>query len=241
MNLMRSVSALALVFLFAFTLIPVSAQGDESAGPLEDISQLEGIEEGVARTWSVDFAALAEVTPEAGATAETDSFDPFAELEGLYFVIGQVMKFDNDEHAEAAFELYRDTGSGEIEASMEVGEVDISEEEIEDLGDQAHAFTVYGADEALSGYFRLALAREGEYVFAVFSFATTEDELVGADSVLEHMVDDGEMSGDDEEFVTDGTSTGGLWGFLPDNDHEALKELIPASDEILFPVPDETS
>jgi hypothetical protein len=231
-----------MTFLFAFTLIPASAQDDESVGPLEDISQLEGIEAGIARTWSIDFAALAEITPEAGSTPESDSFDPFAGLEGLYFMTGQVMKFDNNEHAEAAFELYRDNGVEEIEASVEegAGELEISEEEIDGLGDQAHAFTVFGADETFEGYFRFVFAREDEYVFAVISVATTEDAASVGDSVLELIVDDGEMSGDDEEFVSDGTSTGGLWGFFPDNDHEVFGDLIPATDEILFPVPDET-
>ena len=47
----------------------------------------------------------------------------------------------------------------------------------------------------------------------------------------------GEPSTDEPTFREDGTSTGGLWGFMPPADDPLLRGLVPIRDTILYPTP----
>src|SRR5680860_417422 len=124
MKHIRRVLLLLMTALLAVTLVPAAAQ-DEAAGPLDDLSQLEGIESAVNRSYSVDFAALMSITPE-----DPDA-DPFAGLEGAWLVFMQVIRFDNDDNAEAAYNLVKDEGGESFAASVEGDQTEFSEGDID--------------------------------------------------------------------------------------------------------------
>ena len=229
----RQILVVFLAAMMAMTTVPAVAQ-DEETGPLDDLTQLEGIEAAVSRSYSIeDLFEIFAATPEEGDA------DPLAEFDGPLFVIMQVLKFDSSDNAEAAYNLVRDEGGASFVASIEDAETEFSEDEIDDLGDRAFGINLHSTAEGEEGYYRIAFAQDDEFVFVVTTVALTEGGIENNDDLLEHMVNDGEESDDDEEFVEEGGSTGGLWGYFPDDDHEALEELIPGGDEILFPIPDD--
>ena len=232
MSPIRRGASLLLAATFALSVSAAGAQDDGSSTAFDDLSELEGIEQAVSRGWSVDFEELFSVTPEDGE-------DPFAAMEGVWFVYGMVYEFDGDDNAGAAYEtiskMEREEWVGDL--SEEEGDTEISIEEVDDLGDEAFEINmVTSADEG--GAYRINVAREDEYLFMAMAIGTSEDGLESADGLIDYLVNEGE-AGDDEEFDEAGGSTGGLWDFFPDDDHESVEDLEPAGDEILFQVPDE--
>jgi len=229
----RQVAVLLLMAMMTTSIIPVVAQ-DDAAGPFDDLSQLEGIETALRRTYfSEDFFALLTATPEDadGAT--------IAELDGPLLVFMQVMKFDSAGNAESAYQLVKDEGGASVGASIEDAETESGKGEIDNLGDDAIGIDLHSTADGEEGFFRIAFAREDAFIFAVITAAVTEGGIESNDSLLEFMVNDGEASDDAEEFAVGGGSTGGFWGFFPDDDHDGLNGLIPLGDENLFPVLDD--
>lgn len=231
MSPLRRGASLLLAATFALSVSIAGAQDDGSSEVI-DPSEFEGIEQAVSRAWSIDFQDLLSQTPEDGE-------DPFAAMEGVWLMSGMVYEFDNDDNAGAAYETISEL---EVEAWMgdlteAEGDTEISIEEVDDLGDEAFSVDlVTTADDG--GAYRIDVAREDEYVFIALAVGTTEDGLESADGLIDYLVNEGE-AGDDEEFDEAGGSTGGLWDFFPDDDHESLEDLEPAGDEILYPVPEE--
>jgi hypothetical protein len=222
---------LLLAAVTALTLVPAAAQ-DEEAGPFDDVSQLEGIEEAVARTYSIDFEALMSVTP------EDPEADPFADLEGPVFIFVEAIQFEDDSAAEDAFDLFRDEAVDSMAESEEGVEAEFTEEEIDDLGDQAMAIDMETVEEGEESFLRISIAQQDEYLLMAMTLGTTDDSTENNDALLEYLVDEGEAGGD-VEFDESGSSTGGLFDFFPDDDHESLGGLVVSTDQILFPVPDE--
>jgi hypothetical protein len=232
MNRVRPRPVVLLAFILVWAIAPAAATA-EATGDF-DVSQLAGIEAGVARSWSVDFEArAAEATP-------TEEFDIFAGAEGLLFLFGWVLAFDDASNAEAAFARLRDEGVGLFLSEFESDpEATIAEAALDDLGNQAYQFDLSSTAEEDVGYFRLAFAQEDAFILFGIGLSTTEAGVAGANSLLGYLVEDGEKSDEDDTFDAAGGSTGGLWGFFPDDDEPFLAGLIPASDEILYPVPEE--
>jgi hypothetical protein len=227
---LRRVTVLVMALMMGLALAPAAAQ-DEETGALEDISQLEGIEDGVARSWSIDYESLM-------AEATIDAEDPFASIEGVFLLYGMVLQFDNDNHAEDAYQQLHDLDDDEWGSDFSE-DAEIIREDVDDLGDRAFSLEIADSASDSEGYYRLLFSQKDEYVFVAMALSLTEDGNASADDLADYLVNDGEASNDDPEFNEDGSSTGGLWGFFPDDDDDLLGDLIPAGDEITFPVPDE--
>jgi hypothetical protein len=231
MNRVCSLMPGFLVALLALTTLPALAQEGESEA--FDFSTLDGIEAGVSRSWVVDFAALLDgATPDAGV-------DPFATVEGTYFLVGWVLEFDDDDAARNAFDMFREAGADIFTADFDQSTLDISERELGGLGDEGYAFDFASTAEGDKGHFRYAFVRSGALLFVGIGIALSEGGLDTVDTLLEAMVDDGEKGDVDVSFDDFGGSTGGLWGFFPEDDDDLLGELIPAGDQILYPRPDD--
>jgi hypothetical protein len=234
MHRARVFVAVFLTSLLAGSVIPAAAQ-DEDSGAF-DFGSLEGIEAAVSRTWSIDFAAI-----RAAATPSED-FNVFAGSEGLLFMYGWVIEFDSDDNAAAAFDTFRESGPELILGDMDnAADFTIEESELADIGDRALVFDVSGASEEEEAYFRYAFAQEGSYVLFAIGVATTPDTTGPTNDVLASMVNDGGKSEDDVTFDEAGGSTGGLWGFFPEAGADVLGDLIPLTDMVIYPAPEETT
>lgn len=226
----RTAVTLALAATFALGLSPALAQDTEEDQTLDDIEQFEGFEEGATRTWTIDFESMMEETPE-------DPSDPFAGMSGEFAVYGMVARFDGDDTAGDAYQLLAEASDEELELSGSE-DAEISREEIDDIGDEAMSMTVTSESEGTSA--EVIVAREDEYLFLAASvlIGADEESTGHAKDLLTYMVEEGEEGGD-TEFNEDGTSTGGLWDFFPDDDFDAVADLVPGGDEEIVPGGDE--
>jgi hypothetical protein len=233
MNHLRRLSIPLLGALLALTLIPASAQNSDTNG-IEDVSKLEGIQGSVDRSWesvpSTQATPVVSATPEGSATPVVSTMSTS--------LIATVMVFDTDSHAQATFELQRDAflvgldGSGSMVEGMDT---EMSNQAIENLGNEAHAFDTHFTGEGIDAYSRYLLVWDGETVFFNIIVGPSLEAISAADLVMEYMVDEGGPSPEPETFAADGTSTGGIWGFFPANDHSSLNGLVPTTDQVQFP------
>jgi hypothetical protein len=207
----------------ALSSAPVAAQDDEPSA-LDDPSLLEGIELAISRGWSVDFEVMM-ATPEA----EMDQG-------GLFIVSAMAMRFDSDDNAAAAYEIYRTEGVASITAEMDVEgeEAEVTEAEL-DLGDESYQVDMVATTEDSEGAYTVAFAREGNHVYIVFAISLDLESSVLATDILDYMVNEGEPADGEGTFNEDGSSEGGLWNVFPPDDHAALAGLVPGGDELAYP------
>jgi hypothetical protein len=208
-------------------LMPAAAQ-DEGGGPMGDLSELDGIVAAVNRSYVVDMGPFTFGTPEGGQAS------PVAERVGPIYLSLGVMEFEDAELAAGAFEVMRE----EVGPSFTEGEdgagAEVVEGELAGIGEQAWRIDIADTD----GYFYVAFAQDGEYVMMVVATGRSAEAFATTASFLAYLVEEGEASADAEAFMAEGGSTGGLWGFFPDDDNEALAGMMQYGDEIVFPVPD---
>jgi hypothetical protein len=234
MTQVRRFAGVLFALLLALTLIPAAAEDmEESAGPLDDLSQLEGIEAAVSRSWSIDFMAMMEVTP------ENEGDDPFADMTGTWLIMGMVMEFDDDDNAEDAYAMLRDLDDEEYLADLDNPEAQLEREDLDDIGDEAQGITLISEAEDDEGLFRYVFARDDEYVYVTVAISSDADSGAVADDLAEAMIDNTDDQSGIGEFDVDGASTDGLWDIFPDDDDDMFEGLIPAGDEVLYPEQDE--
>jgi hypothetical protein len=222
------ISALLLVVMLALVAsrmpnaMAQDASPDESAGAFDDLTQLEGIEQGVSRAYSVDYEALF-ASPSADAEFEMPT--------GIQMISGVILKFDSEDNAKAA----RDKANEELK-SQTSEELGLEEFEVEGLNDDTIGLHGVEEDETLgSTQSSVIMTQEGEYLYLVFSIGTGSEEEVDTRSsaidFVKHVVD--ADAGDGEgTFNADGTSEGGLWDKFPDADDDMVKDLVPADEQV---------
>lgn len=227
MSRLKLLLSLFAMLSLALAAAPAAAQeGTPSA--LDDPGQLEGIEMAVSRDWAVNF--------------ETMMMSPEAEMDatGLFLVSASVMRFDNDDNASAAYQLYLDEGVASITNDPDLAGEDseITESEI-DLGDEAYQVDLVSTVEEGESSFRVTFAREGNFVYLVLAIAMDSDSATLATDILEYMVNEGEPGEGEGTFNEEGGSEGGIWDVFPPNDHPALEGVEPSGDNIEYPAPAE--
>jgi hypothetical protein len=218
-------TALLALVLFAFSLVGGTGVGaqDDMDSELQP-SDLKGIEYGVSRTWSPDYEAMfADTTPSA------DMEMP----EGLLFVVGMVLEFDNDGNAEAGFEAFLDDfDTDELSTSDDatVEEWDI------DLGNQSSSYYTTEDIEGVQSDVVISVVQDDNYLYVVSGAGSGVDMQAMGKTLIESMIDtDGSGEG---EFNEDGTSSGGLWDKLPSADDDLVADLV-AFDALIYPEPED--
>ena len=227
------ISTLLLIAMFSLagTRIESAMAQDDSEEPtsaFDDLTQLEGLENAVARAYTIDFEAImAEWTPE--------SADEFAFPEGIISLSVLVLQFESSDDAEAAFDLAQE----EIPKSDE--EMALEETELDGLPDDAVAYTAIAEDETFGNTVTSAIVdKQDEYLLVSFALSIGEDDSVTEQlvDISNYLADEDAGDADDAEFNEDGTSEGGLWDKIPAADDDLVEGLI-ASDSVVFPVPEE--
>jgi hypothetical protein len=228
MNRLRTCLPLLLVvILISLTSVSTTAQ-TPSAGALPTIGELEGIQAAINRTYSVDFESQLAASPGA------QSIDPAS---GVTALSALILKFDNEENAQAAFDAYQ-AGIGDQLLEMgQGGTPTVETDPLDDLGDQAFSATLHTDSGDLETYYRFVLVREDQYFFLLSALAGSADAAGIADNLARYVADEGEEQGEQAIVVAEGGSSGGLWGFLPEADHDLLDGLVPITDETLYPQP----
>ena len=215
-------SSLLAMLLVGFSLLGGSGVGAQDMSSPEDSldpSDLEGIQNGAARYYTIDYSAMMENMGTPGAEMEMPS--------GLFALGGAVLEFDNDDNAKSAFDTLKDdeSFSGELTG-------DNAEDWDSGLGDQNQGFKGTEDLEGSSMDTVFTMFQKDNYVYITLAAGTDVDVESAAKDFGNKLIDnDGSGAG---EFKEDGTSTGGLWDKFPKADDEMVAELIP-SDEVLYP------
>ena len=218
---------LSLTATFALFAVAASAQ-TPVAGAIPDIADLDGIEAAVSRTWSLDFEAMLVATPDL----EPDDLGA-----GVIALSAMVLRFENEEQASAGYEAFLENIDADLLDLAQNGEAIVTDEQIDDLGDVASAVVLNTRNVDQETFFRFVLVHDGEYFFLTSALGDTSEHVTTADELARYLVEEGEKQGEEAVFVAEGASSGGLWGFMPDDDNVLLGELIPIFDETLFPAP----
>lgn len=218
---------LSLAATFALFAVAASAQ-TPAAGAIPNIDELDGVEAAVSRTWGLDVEAMLAATPD---------LQPDGLGAGVTALSAMVLRFDSEELARAGYDAFLENIDTDLLGLAQGGTPTVSDEPIDDLGDASSAVVLNTRAGDEETFFRFVLVHLGEYFFLTSALGDTSDSVTIADGLARYMVDEGEEQGDEAVFVAEGASSGGLWGFMPADDHELLGELIPNFDETLFPAP----
>lgn len=210
-------------------LLPAAvAAQTPAAAEIPPLDQLAGIEAAVDRTWGQDIEALLAATPDL----QPEDFE-----QGVTVLNAMVLRFDSDDNATAAYDVFADGIGSQVLGLAQAGTPTVSDEPVEDLGDGASAVTLVTITPEQETHLRFVLAREGRYLFLTYALADTGDLVTIADDLARYLVDEGEEQGDEAIYIAEGDSSGGLWGFMPAGDDSILGGLVPIADELLYPAP----
>lgn len=220
-------SALLAMLLVGFSLLGGSGVGAQDMSTPEDSinpSDLEGIQNGAARYYTIDYSAMMDDMASPGADMKMPS--------GLIALGGAVIEFDNDDNAKSAFDQLKDdkSFSGDLAG-------DSSEDWDSGLGDQNKGFKGTEDIEGASMNTVFSMFQKDNYVYIALAAGSDVDVEGAAKDFGNKLIDnDGSGAGD---FKEDGTSTGGLWDKFPKADDEQIANLIP-SDEVIYPEAEST-
>lgn len=164
-----------------------------------------------------------------------------------------VYQLDNAKNAAVAYERL---GSGLLGSLTGLNQGDGDErlvsEDLTGIGDQAMRshLTVTSTGQSLINQTMLQYitVQRGEFVIVVSAqsgvgpaeaLPAPSDQPDPIIDLAAQIVSDGQVSLDEPVFAEDGTSTGGLWGFMPAQGDLLLMGLVPLTDRVLYPVPEQ--
>lgn len=209
---------IALLLSLVFALAVSSGAGAQDSTPTLDPGDVEGLESGYARMYIADIEAMM-ATP--GAMEEM-SLDDMA-LSGM----AAVFTFEDEGAAEDAFDLFGDQFA---QGFMEGSGTEAEKTEIDDLGNQAIEYLgETEVDEETTSPTSMILVQDGEHIFIAMILGGAE---VSDDTraFAEHLLD-GEISDDEVVFNEDGSSTGGVYDIMPNEENtEIVRGMVPFMD-----------
>lgn len=131
------------------------------------------------------------------------------------------------------------------------GQERLMSEDLTGIGDQAtHShITITSTSQGSTSQTTLQYitVQRGEFVFVVSAMGrvgpveSLPEPGDGPNPMIDlavQIASDGQVSPDEPVFAEDGTSTGGLWGFMPPEDDPLLMGLVPFTDQVLYPAPE---
>ncbi len=212
--------------LLAMSLLPTSAS---QADPFPDLADLAGLQAAVNRSASLDFAAF-ELEPAGSAEGEVPAYRDVFNLTGF------VLEFDTSDNAATGYDAFLDNGVKPLITMLEFENPVATDEAVEDLGDQAYAYSIFNETASAAGYFRYVVMHHDTYVFLAIIITGAEETSLDADALLASFAaKSGEGHSGLGEHDSEGGSTGGLWAFFPNTDDPLYAGLVPDGDQVLYP------
>lgn len=211
---------IALLLSLILTLAVSSAAGAQESTPTLNPEDVEGLQSGYARAYIADIEALM-ATPEAMANLSLDDLA----LSGL----AAVFTFEDEDAASNAFgEFSEEFAAGFMEGSET--EVTAEPTEIDDLGDQAIEYIgETEIDDETAAPASMIVVQDGEYIYIAMILGgsdVSENTYAFAEYLLDGEIGDGEV-----EFNEDGSSTGGPYDVMPNEENtEIVQGMVPFMD-----------
>ncbi len=232
--------------LGAVLALPVVSARAQTPATIPNEADLAGLQNAVWRSYMPAGTFVGHGTIDLD---ETSPASPTSEEIHPYLIQIVVREFDSADNAVTAYEQI----SAGVEASMphlfDDGTQEITTEALPDVGTQAARIRLEHTEPGITVWTENVIVQRNQYVFIVTS--TADDGLFGmmgegepADTPLPTAgiaaaVADGDPSPDDPTFSDDGTSTGGLWGFMLQPGDPLLMGLVPVGDSVIYPMPGE--
>jgi len=218
----RTIIAIVLTMLitlpFAFT---ASAQDlDATAGKL-NLTELDGIEAAVSRTYSLDIGTLVDTASKTPAPAD---------VSGPLLMLALVARFDTEDHAADAVTDVRDALTGE--RTTELNGIQLEASELDAPGDTAWALT--GPDTASTAIDGL-IVQDAEWLYLAMAIS---NDGSGGETVHDLITFSLQHRESTDEIIYDhtGRSRGGIWARLPGaGDATALGNTQPIFDTQVLP------
>lgn len=232
---------LLMTALLTLPALSGNAQTPAARGiPAED--ELAGIKAAVRRDYAPAGTFLGE------GTIAIDDASPISSEAGMYplpFVLVIVREFDTAEQAASAFEQISAEARASIAPAFPNGTREITSEQLPDIGSQATLVRMDYTEESSRVQLEYVIVQREQYVFFVNAHMSAVS-MPGSDdidvslptvAIATSIASNGEPSPDAPMLMEDGTSSGGLWGFMLPADDPLLKGLVPVHDTTLYPMP----
>lgn len=225
MRLLKTIiPGLIALLMLGMAAAPISAQMDEAAG--SEFDDLDGLQRAVSRSYAPDLMGMFGMAT------------PGAEPTGWFTLTALSMEFDSEDNAKAAVDkLMAMVTEGE---DMGVEPIPFEDASL-DVDFDHEAIQATQEDEGMTIKVLFALTQDGNHLYAVVGMTMGDDPAPVTAEMLTRMHDADAEDGEGT-FSEDGTSEGGLWDTLPtlEQVQEFAPDLIEASDEIAFPMPEGT-
>jgi len=227
---------------------PNASDADASFPP--DAQDLTGIQAAVYREY-----APADLVIGSGSLT-LDNATPMTEAElaatRYSWITISVYQLDTAKNAAVAYDRL---GGGLLGSLTNLNQGDgqerLTSEDLTGIGDQAMrsqlTVTSTGQGWTNQSTFQYITVQQGEFVFVISAQSSVGPvESVpapsdGSDPMIDlavQIVSDGQVSSDEPVFAEEGTSTGGLWGFMPAQGDPLLMDLVPWTDQVMYPAPE---
>ncbi len=223
-------SALLTVLALAFALgrsdAGATAQDPAAAAPFE-FGDLEGAQQAVSRSYTIDLSALLESIGTPGPGGEIGAAPEFSGVISLAGVVGQ---FDTSENAQAAVGRVDEETKASLEGQPDAP--DLQEVDV-DLGETVKAYTATQEIEGQNLSLAVLIVQQAEFLYFVVGGVVDADALEVSTAFAQTLITN-EAGGGEPQVNPNGTSTGGLWDKFPESDDALVANLI-AYDEQLYP------
>ncbi len=244
----RRIIFLFLAAFLAIPALPIAGQTPDASFP-PDAKDLAGIQAAVYRDYVTPGLVVMEDEPaifEGTPLTEEDLVSNRPSSITVY-----VYEFDTSDNAAVAFERLSEGLAGSLVGmSGGTSSDDLTTEELADLGTQATLarLTMSSNNDDLTNETTIeyVTVQRDEYVIVVASTslrgpyegtlpAIGEPPSATVDLATE-LAANGQPSDEEAALSEDGTSTGGLWGFMPAEGDPLLHGLVPFMDMVMYPV-----
>jgi hypothetical protein len=206
------------------------ASATRQGGPFPDLAELEGMQAGVNRSYSLDFDAL-EMVPEGSPAAGQPAYRDVLNLTGF------VLEFDTAANAATGYDAFLDYGTDSLQMLLDFDNPTITEGDVAGLGDHAYAYSIFNQAASTEGYFRHVIVQHDTYIFLAIIITESEASSLDADALLATFVEAANAGHSGTgTFDEAGGSSGGLWAFFPPADHELYRGMVVTGDEIMYPM-----
>ena len=158
---------------------------------------------------------------------------------GIVTAYAVVAEFDGDDNAKAGWEALRTSFDEQAADVTGVEESEITELEIEDLGDNAAGYSTSVEESGSTLFTTVLISREGEYVYVSVVSTGGDDSTAAATTLAEEMMDADAGDGDGEAN-DEGVFSGGLWDKFPGEDHD-FAEGLTIFDTQIYPETEEAA
>ncbi len=212
-----------------------------------EVKDLTGIVGAVYRAY-----ASSDIVPPVDSEAPTRATpmaDAYVSTMGSQRINVGVYELNSPQDAAAAYDQITPELVRSLSEVSPDGQQVLIVEDIQDVGDQAInarlTMTFDDGESVRKTTYQQILIQRGEYLIMIASRSEVGpvDELPaevdGYDPIFDlatQIAAEGEPSSEEAIFAEDGTSTGGLWGFMPVTG-DPLLGLVPLTDHVLYPVP----